>query len=270
MENINEKPRQRKVASEELDFNQIHKINPFLLKDMHPVYQEAYQKAQGITQGKRITMDNQFTNFDLHKDREKVLQKIEFINSMKQDEGVFEATVQADILEALVYDMIHNHSWLGENVGAILPSVYDDLFSGNDIIVSHKTGEATEYSGVGIDLTLGEVAFMKKLEDTMSRIRGGSLGKVKYFKSEDERFVGELRSIPHLVIGVDREKLFKLCRLWINGDYNRLKQDATAKIFIQMMIAQCDEFIKLTNIENIIKVYTREKRILGGVLAKLK
>jgi hypothetical protein len=232
---------------------------------MHPVYQAAHAKAVSIVGGNRIHLDD-FNYADTKRDKQSVIDKYKEINSKTLfKEGEVEALVQAEILEAMIYDLVKNYGWFGSNASAILPSAYDDLFLGNDLILEHSSGDFTSYSGVGIDITIGENSFMKKIEDTKRRISKGQLGKVKYFKSRDANYSGELNNIPHFVIGVDREHMFSLTRAWTEGRIDSIKRSPARKNIILMMIAECDEFSKNAN-QNIKDSYAREKRILEKVL----
>jgi hypothetical protein len=247
------------------DFDVLHTINKGYIENMHPVYQAAHTKAVSIVEGNRIHLDD-FNYADTEKDKQAVIDKYKEINSKTLfKDGEVEALVQAEILEAMIFDLIKNHNWFGNNASAILPSAYDDLFLGNDMILEHRSGDFTSYSGVGIDITIGENSFVKKIEDTKRRISKGQLGKVKYFKSRDANYSGELNNIPHFVIGVDRDNMFALTRAWVEGRTDAMKRSEARKNIILMMIAECDEFSRNAS-QQIKDVYSREKRILEKVL----
>lgn len=248
------------------EFDVLHKVNPYALQEMSPIYQAAHKRALEIVEGNRIHLDD-FPHYkDLEKDKQAVIIKIKEINSGTQKEGVAEAIIQAEILEAMVFDLVKNFKIFGDKVSAILPSNYDDLFLGNDLILSEQIGSAKAYSGVGIDITLGEQALMNKFQATKRRLEKGHLGKVKYFKSENGK---ELNDIPHFVIGVDREHLFKITSLWVQGKIKEIKDLKVAENFIKMMITQCDEFIKIPK-ENVKEVYSEEKVRLLAMLERIK
>lgn len=250
------------------DFDVLHTINKGHIESMSPVYQKAHAKALSIVGGSRIHLDD-FNYADTEKDKALVMEKYKQINSKTlYKEGEVEALVQAEILEAMLYDLIKNHNWFGPNASAILPSAYDDLFLGNDLILEHRSGDYTSYSGVGIDITIGETSFVKKIQDTKDRIRRGQLGKVKYFKSRDANYVGELNNIPHFVIGIDREHMFSLTRSWVEGREEAIRKSDARKTMILMMIAECDEFSKNAP-QNVVSAYSREKKILEKLLAEL-
>lgn len=245
----------------------LHVISRETLQNMHPVYVEAFEKARSMTRGKRIDMRS-FTNYaDLDKDMASVNNKIREYSGRSQIEGNMEAMVQAEILEALIYDMVKSHGWFGANVSGILPSAFDDLFLGNDLILEQKHGDGwNSYSGVGIDVTLGEVSFTKKITDTKERLSKGGLSWIKYFESPAGNFKGSLYDIPHFVIGVDRESLFQLTSMWCDGDMIGMSKHPSRKSLLKMMILECDEFSRDMN-EVIVKAYQREKIFLENILS---
>lgn len=250
------------------DFDILHIVNPAILESMSPIYKLAYEKSRKIVQGNRIHIDG-FTNYkDLDIDRQAVVEKVKRINSQESLEGGAEAVVQAEILEALIYDMVKNHQWFGPLSSAILPSNYDDLFLGNDIILEQKLeGGFFSYSGVGIDITIGEPSLLKKLEITKRKLRKGELGKVKYFMSPNSNHKGELDNIPHFVIGVDRDNLFRLVQAWSRDDYESLKKDKTRQTLLKMMILECDEFAQIGGLVK--EIYMREKFLLEKMLRSI-
>jgi len=147
-----------------------------------------------------------------------------------------------------------------------MPSVYDDLFNGNDLILEHSHGDFKSHSGIGVDITIGDTSFLKKVENTKDRLRRGELGQVKYFQSPDGSFTGQLRNIPHLVIGISRDDLFKTTELWLNGKSSEIEKSSTQLWLLKLMIAECDEMGKSTSHDQVKLVYQKEKRILEDIL----
>lgn len=250
------------------EFDVLHKINKGHLEAMSPVYQTAHKKAVELVAGNRIHLDD-FNYADTESDKKSVAEKYHNINSQTLfREGEAEALVQAEILEAMIYDLVRNQKWFGANANAILPSAYDDLFLGNDVILEHKHEGVSSYSGVGIDITIGETSFVSKVADTKARIKRGQLGRVKYFKSEDANYVGSLNNIAHFVIGVDREQMFSLTKAWVEDDKAVLKNSPIKKNLIMMMLVECDEF-SVGAPENVRDAYAREKKVLEKLLKSL-
>ena len=247
----------------------LHIVSKETLRNMHPIYVKAFEKARGITLGKRIDMRS-FTNYaDLERDIVAVNNKIQEYSNRPQVDGTMEVIVQAEILEAFMYDMIRNYEWFGANIGGILPSIFDDLFLGHDLILEQShDGDGRSYTGVGIDFTLGEDSFAIKIRKIKERLSQGLLPHIKYFESPAGNFKGELRNVPSFVVGVSRETLFKLVSLWVNGDYEKLKKDNTRINLLQMMIMECDEFSKEAN-DHIKETYMREKAFLQKILKNI-
>ncbi len=252
------------------DFDTLHHVDKKVLNLMHPVYQKAFEKCKSITRGKRIDMNSFSRDRDLGNDRLAVIDKITKINIGHQQEGMAEAIIQAEILEAMMYDLIKNSRWFGDRVGAILPSIYDDLFNGTDLILEQRHDDYDyTYTGVGIDVTLGGVSFGKKIEALKSRITKGYLGRLKYFESPGGKYKGELNGIAQFVMGVDRDTLFRLTKLWVADNNEALKTDETRKILLRMMIMECDEFALIGN-DVIKEVYRKEKIFLENLLRDIR
>lgn len=232
-----------KQLSFEEEIYSIHKVNP---EGMHPTYKTAYEKAVEIVKGKRIQLNEFSSHVDLAKDKQAVIKKIDEINSdVDLDGSRMEVRAQAEILETMLYVFSIDFSWFGENTSSILPSAYDDLFLGNDLILEHKVDNLVSHTGLGIDITLSEEKSLSKLEDTRKRIKNGELDRVKYFKSPDGRYKGELNNIPHFVVGMDRANLFKLADLWIKNKNKDIKNHPVQILLLDQMITQCDYFVSL-------------------------
>lgn len=256
-----------KEATPPISPDAVHIVPESILAQMSPVYRRAYRKTRAVVDGKRIDMD-EFDYSDVEADKIATRQRISGMNSLSKAEGEVESSVQAEILEAFLYTMINDCTWFGASSKAILPSLYDDIYSGCDLILSHTITHGIAYSGVSIDVTIGEEAFTKKIEDVMRRLRRGELAKVKYFKDTDGDYKGELNNLPRFVVGVPREMLFRLTDAWINNKNDSLKKDPIRKSILQIMIQQCDEFARVGN-TNVARVYVKQRGILVDILKSL-
>ena len=246
----------------------IFRANPYALKEMHPVYRQAYEKAVDLVQFSRINMLD-FNYADLAQDVDLVKKRIEGLASLSKNQAEENHGVESAVLEAMLYDLIKNKQWFGRDTLAVLPSVYDDLERGTDLILEHLSGDHKSYSGIGIDITTGDVAIQKKFEETLNRLKRKGLDSVKYFKSPDGNYKGELNNIPHLILGFDRETLFKVTQDWVNPNPN-FKSMPYRKGLLDLLIFQCDAFSNATTNPEVISAYQREKRILENILKTLK
>lgn len=118
----------------------------------------------------------------------------------------------ATILEVVIHEQIELSEWLGSGVTTVRASDYDDIRNGIDTIVEFLLeGAQPNYLALAVDVT-----FSPNIEDKLERIkqsiREGKLGYVKYFKSE--RFRGELRQVPVVVVGTDIVTAKQLGNLW--------------------------------------------------------
>lgn len=225
------------------EFSSVHRIN---LEGIHPLYKTAYEKSQEVVLGNRIRINNFPDHRDCERDKRDVIRKIEEINSKSHEQdGRMEALVQSEILETMLYVFSKDFCWFGESTSGILPSLYDDLFLGNDLILEHKVGGLVSHTGLGIDITLGEESTLDKLENARNRVKRGELGKVKYFQSPDGKYTGQLNNIPHFIVGVDRDNLFKLIDLWLKDKTIEIKNHPAQVSLLTQMITQCDYFISI-------------------------
>lgn len=210
---------------------------------MSPEYIKAYLRLPEISKN-RVDMTTFTNRVDLATDITRVNQKLSAINDpdKKYDEGEKEALIMSDVLEGLLFDKIANGKLFGENVKAAMPSIYDDLFLGNDLILEQSNDGFYSYSGLGIDITFGNNNSLKKMEIIRRKILKGQAGSIKYFLSPDGNIKGSQDNIAIFVIGLDRSNMFKATQAW-NGDSKSFDAKIKSEILWQML-AQCKYFQK--------------------------
>lgn len=204
---------------------------------LHPFFHIAYQEAQNGF-GSRIDMSSFTNRKDLAKDVARVQEKLSIIRDkcLHGSENEKMAYVQSDIFEHMLHKHIVEAKWFGEDVKSILPSVYDDLFNGVDLILEQNVGEgAFAFSSLAVDATFSAKGAVEKIDRTMKNLHDGSLGRIKYFKSEAANFKGRIDNVPHFVIGVGRPALFEMVGQYVQkGAIPEINQEARRMILEQI------------------------------------
>ena len=116
----------------------------------------------------------------------------------------------SQILEMIVRDFGNN--WLPGYFSKA--SEYDDYFNGTDLVWELRSETGT-VQRIAIDVTSGWTDYHNKVEKAkLALSTSGKFQTVKYFTSEMEELAGEV-SLPKIVIGIERHKLIKLARLYL-------------------------------------------------------
>lgn len=146
------------------------------------------------------------------------------------------AQKRGELLEALISEQISYNNWLGREAKPIIPSRYDDIRNGVDLIVEFLHDPGISRLALNIDITSSAAKISKKVSKIKQEIKNGSLVMVKYFSSKhaQPKQRGELSGIPRVVIGVDAATMRQLSQL-------RLELHGLIKI-----IANKKEFQKYT------------------------
>lgn len=94
-------------------------------------------------------------------------------------------------------------------------SRFDDIKNGVDVVTIFETEDATQYIGLGIDVTYSsdDKVLEKKLHSIKERIRNMSLPFVKYFEDPN---TGEHKNffVPKVLVGSRLSSAEKLVKLW--------------------------------------------------------
>ncbi|HOC96238.1 MAG TPA: hypothetical protein PLM63_01190 [bacterium] len=155
-----------------------------------------------------------------------------------------EAKRLADVFEFIMNKQIELSDWLGENVYTYKTSYYDDWINGVDTLLEFQKEEnASSYMGIAFDITYSENLY-KKLHRIKKEIDSGHMASIKYFKSENEDFMGRLSNIPRLVIGADTKTIDELMEFEIGRKNKELADYFLQYQIIDEMIMQLDIFSK--------------------------
>lgn len=138
-------------------------------------------------------------------------------------ESVFEQSPikkYGDIFEAIVFEHGEQSNWFGESSQVVKTSRYDDYINKIDLIVESRD-ESGMFSqlALGVDVTFGSQDLSKKFNAIRDGIDQGRLGSVKYFLADrpnGQQFAGPLNNIPHIVAGIEVDRVTELGRLWVD------------------------------------------------------
>lgn len=134
---------------------------------------------------------------------------------------------RAEMFEALLVQQIELENWFGQEASTIIPSRYDDIEKGVDLIVELESeGGFFKHLGLSIDATTHVPSIKRKIDNVRKDIQHGHLTTVKYFHSESRGFRGELKDIPRVVVGADANSVRELAGLWLN--LNKVREQKTS------------------------------------------
>lgn len=125
-----------------------------------------------------------------------------------------------DLFEAVVCEHGELSDWFGPNAQVIKTYRYDDFINKIDLVVetSDAEGEFTQLA-LGVDVTFGSQDLTKKFTAIRDNIDTGELGHVKYFLADrpgDQKFAGSLHNIPHVVAGMEVDRVTELGLMWMD------------------------------------------------------
>ncbi len=182
----------------------------------------AEQKSESVLQKYRLDMKpfiELYTKEQVEADYKDVLLKIK-----SHEQTGTTAEKLGKIFESAFIDTVNNHHWLGENGEVVKASLYDD-FHGIDMISTFvPEGKPAQSLVIGSDLTFSTKSVGSKFQKTLRGVCAGHLATVKYFHSELEGYTGRKSNVPRTVIGLDKQNLPEMIRLWVHDPENPLEE----------------------------------------------
>lgn len=174
----------------------------------------------------------------------------------------------AYILEAIIFEQSEQSNWLGPDATTELPSRYDDLINGVDIIVNLVNQDTEEYIPLAID-----VSFSSKLGHKFERIRdeidSGELTQILYYKDSNTEEKKTLNNVPRVVVGVNAKTLSEVATRWLNRDKARLANHPVQTLILEEMVTELQALatyagkMKQAEVRN---AYNQRLNILKGIL----
>lgn len=224
---------------------------------------------------------------DLYGD-ENVNKDTEYVNRMEKkfQESVSPQSAEgrklAKALEVIIAEQIELSDWFGPDAVTIVPSRFDDIVNGVDLVTEFQNKEERKAShmALAVDVTSGD-DLSGKIERIKKEILHGELARVKYFESEFLGIRGELKDIPRVVVGIEQRAMGPLGELWLANDTKALAKHEVQKAILEEIRAELGAFAAYARqaerlagpdrherIKKVIEVYERalqavEKILLG-------
>ncbi|HWP61172.1 MAG TPA: hypothetical protein VN495_01070 [Candidatus Paceibacterota bacterium] len=226
-----------------LDFN---KVRPRSLDTVVPSPIElAHHQAQKLLSNPEYaiqadTFADLYGKENVDRDRAAVAEKRARI-LREQTPEMDRARRASEVFEALVLEQAELSNWLGRNVGILKTSTYDDYFNGSDLIAEWQdTEREPNVLALAVDVTFGARTVENKLMHIRRQVDKGELGTIKYFRSGDGAFRGERRGVPQAVLGVSKDGVQELARLWLARDKKALANHPVQRVIIEELWTQLD------------------------------
>lgn len=176
------------------------------------------------------------------------------------------------IFEGLWHDQA-GKGWLGPEATAFRPTRFDDIKNGVDSIVEfRKSNNEASHLAFAIDVTYStDIGVKKKVERIGWEIRHGRMAEVKYFNSEALGFMGLLKNVPRVVIGVEKRHIDRMAQLWIDGKDQELAEDPVQVVVleqIKMQLAAYRALAERKNQKQLIPFYDRMAATVETLLSQ--
>ncbi len=148
-----------------------------------------------------------------------------FKNEERNDPRKREEKQRAELFEALLAERIELDNWFGQEAETIIPSRYDDIKRGVDLLVEFEIESGfVKYLGLSIDATTYIPKIVEKIDKIRNDIRHGHLTTLKYFHSEKTGNAGMLKDVPKVIIGADFRQIREIAGLWLNLEKLKVKK----------------------------------------------
>ncbi len=208
--------------------------------ETNPTVRAAAEKARLLFDGNAIRPQD----FKCLYDERNIQKDLDEVRHLK--DHVFENgsdKVAADILEGIIYEQIELADWFGPHAHTLKTSEYDDIKNGVDLVVELNEPErGSSHLALGVDATYGTRTIAKKFERIKRDIERDTLARIKYFESSDGRFKGALSQVPRVVLGVERDTILSLARLWTEKKNKELGAHPIQELLIKQTRSQLVAF----------------------------
>jgi hypothetical protein len=177
-------------------------------------------------------------------------------------------TKASTVFEAMAFEGIQSHRWLGPDAVALKTSRFDDIAHGVDLMAEIQRGQdPAQHLALAIDVTFGERAQQQKFENIRKEIESGKLGRIKYFRSDRNGFRGELSIIPKVVIGIEPQNVARMSQLWLQ-DPGKLKILPAQMAILEEITRQMEAFgtfAKNKGVTQAVRAYDRARSIIEPI-----
>lgn len=246
------------------------------IADREAAYRKAVEKRREAKRNGEALSESQFKDdysvgeTERDKNLSKRLRK-RLKSELENNKTLREFYKDSFVFETILFEHIELSEWLGAEAETILPSDYDDIVNGIDVIVRFDTDESvdSEYLGVAVDVTSSEDgdSLQKKFEKIKDLIENGRLSRLKHFKARGSEEPG--LDVPRVIVGTDHANLDNLKEKWLSGDKKALALDSFQFKMLYMMRAQLRSFrnySKALGHLEMAAVYDRDYEIISEIL----
>ncbi len=160
------------------------------------------------------------------------------------DDNIAEAMKLSEIFNALLIEQFEKNDWMGENAFTVGTAKYDKYKTGMSNITEFRKETGISYMAMGIRTTLSHNPsnIENKLWEIKENIKKGELTNIKYFVSDYQR--GELKNVPSVIIGCDKEMLFESIELWLGNKNKELAKHPLQFLILDQVAEQIEYFKK--------------------------
>ncbi|NCS99206.1 hypothetical protein GW764_03405 [Candidatus Parcubacteria bacterium] len=233
---------------------------------------QAFKKAEEVIGEYQIEPQS----FDDLYDKEQIAKDLEFVLERKKKWANQSFEMHDDVnkklatvFESIIFDQGESSEWLGSNAFLIKTSEYDDFKNGVDAVAEYDMEEGVSRVAMAIDVTFNH-NIQKKISKIKENIRNGILTEVKYFESQVEDIRGQIKNIPHIIVGADVDTVRELANAWVDDDKEALAQHGVQFQFFEEAILQCKYFAEFAEANGQTKIKEKYNSLQRVLEAQLK
>lgn len=207
--------------------------------DRELIIKKAYEKALATVHEAELDPGD----FRSHYSPEDVDADQTYVEEMEKkfESDLSEPQKLGTIFEAVLHESVSYRQWFGKESRAQKTSRYDDIKNGIDEVVETDLhDEETSYLGLALDATVGGTD--EKFRRIKDEINKGTLSKVKYFRSKSTQYMGELQSVPRVVVAADAKTIIELAQLWLEKENTKLREHPFQYQVLEEISLQLEHF----------------------------
>jgi len=209
-----------------------------------PIIRAAYQKAHKVFAEDSIKpeeFEDIYGEDIIKRDKERVKElKTKFFEAGS-------AKIAADILEAIILEQTELADWFGPNATTVKTNEFDDYVNGVDGVFEFNVNNPerpASHMALAFDATFAtkDGPIEKKMNRIRDEINRGQLATIKYFRSSDRRFHGKLSGVPRVIVGLEKDTIVELARLWVMGEKKALAEHPAQRMILEQVKRQLQTF----------------------------
>src|SRR3989344_1795704 len=216
----------------------------FILEEGDALMKKALERAKAVIARDEIKIDDfvdLYGSERLSRDRRYVEQRERQFLERNSSETAKNAE-WAKVFEAILHEHGEQSNWFGAEATTLKTSRYDDIINGVDELIEYqKEDSSLSFLALAVDATYSHET-RGKLRRIKGEIDAGNLATIRYFAAENVDIKGELKNIPHVIVGTDRSTLLELSELWLQGKNGELAIHHIQFQILEEIISQCETF----------------------------